>query len=96
MNAHFLDEYLIPCGFKAVTGYDCLGCGAQRAFVALLSGALGESWRLYPPLILLIATFIFTLLHLKFKFEKGAVIIKCLFIATVIAMLVNYLVKMIF
>lgn len=96
MTVPFLEQYLIPCGFKAITGYDCLGCGAQRSFVALLSGNLSESWRLYPPLILLIITFIFALLHLKFKFEKGAVIIKYLFIATVITMLANYLVKMVF
>ena len=31
------------CTFKLITGYDCPGCGAQRAIHALLHGRLSEA-----------------------------------------------------
>lgn len=34
------------CPIKAVTGFDCPGCGSQRAFHALLHGDLAAAWRL--------------------------------------------------
>lgn len=33
------------CAFKMATGYDCPGCGSQRAIHALLSGDIGGAWR---------------------------------------------------
>lgn len=32
------------CPFKWATGFDCPGCGSQRAFRALLSGKPLEAW----------------------------------------------------
>lgn len=32
------------CVFKAVTGWDCPGCGTQRAVHALLHGRVAEAW----------------------------------------------------
>lgn len=31
------------CAFKLITGYDCPGCGAQRAIHALLHGRLSKA-----------------------------------------------------
>lgn len=36
------------CTFKALTGYDCPGCGFQRALHALLNGHIGEAWAYNP------------------------------------------------
>ena len=33
------------CPIKAVTGFDCPGCGSQRAFHALLHGDVAAAWR---------------------------------------------------
>lgn len=33
------------CVFKALTGFDCPGCGSQRALHALLNGRIAEAWR---------------------------------------------------
>ncbi len=33
------------CAFKAFTGYDCPGCGFQRALHALLHGDVADAWR---------------------------------------------------
>ncbi|MCM1292490.1 MAG: DUF2752 domain-containing protein [Bacteroides sp.] len=32
------------CFIKSLTGYDCPGCGSQRAFHALLHGRLADAW----------------------------------------------------
>lgn len=36
------------CMFRLLTGYDCPGCGSQRALHALLHGRIGEAWGLNP------------------------------------------------
>lgn len=36
------------CLFRLLTGYDCPGCGSQRAFHALLHGRLAEAWGYNP------------------------------------------------
>ena len=39
------DHAFIPkCPFKLVTGFDCPGCGFQRAVHALLHGRIAEAW----------------------------------------------------
>lgn len=32
------------CIFKSITGYDCPGCGSQRALHALLTGDISAAW----------------------------------------------------
>ena len=40
---------LMPrCTFKLMTGYDCPGCGFQRALHALLHGRAAEAWGYNP------------------------------------------------
>lgn len=36
------------CAFRYLTGYDCPGCGSQRAFHALLHGRVAEAWGYNP------------------------------------------------
>lgn len=38
------------CVFKALTGYECPGCGTQRAIHALFSGRFVEAWSFNPAL----------------------------------------------
>lgn len=42
------------CTFKALTGYDCPGCGFQRALHAALHGQFAEAWSYNPILFFLI------------------------------------------
>ena len=47
------DGGLFPrCAFKAITGWDCPGCGSQRALHALLHGHVAEAWRANPYFLL--------------------------------------------
>lgn len=42
------------CILKTITGYDCPGCGAQRALHALLHGHIAMAWHYNPALFILI------------------------------------------
>jgi len=46
-------QILIPCVWKAISGYNCPGCGLTHAFIALLQLRWQEAW-LENPLIYLI------------------------------------------
>lgn len=46
--------YFPRCIFKTITGYDCPGCGSQRAIHALLNGHFAEAWHYNALMILAI------------------------------------------
>ncbi len=61
--------YFLKCPLKSVTGYECAGCGAQRAFHELLHLRLRDAFRLNP---LFVITFpIATLIWIILQFCKG-------------------------
>jgi hypothetical protein len=92
---HWLENHLLACPYKTLSGYDCPGCGMQRSFIELLKGHFTESLYLYPALLPVIFTLGFTALHLKFKFKNGAGYIKYAFLFSVIVIGINYIIKMI-
>lgn len=47
-------EVAPKCVFRQLTGWDCPGCGSQRAFHALLHGRIGEAWGYNPALFFMI------------------------------------------
>jgi len=58
----WLQNHLLTCPFKKLTGFDCPGCGFQRSIIALLQGDLFKSLALYPatiPIFLIALTGIF-------------------------------------
>ncbi len=44
-------RFLPRCPFKLLTGWDCPGCGFQRAAHALLHGEWDKAWRFNPFLV---------------------------------------------
>ena len=65
----------------------------QTAFILLLKGELIESLKTYPALIPVMFLFSFLILHIIFKFRKGAVVLKISFIFTVSIMVLSYIIK---
>jgi hypothetical protein len=84
---------MLPCPIHQFTGYECPGCGMQRAIIELLKGNLWESILAYPALIPLILMFIFLIIHLVKDLQHGAKILKYLFIINAIIISLNYLIK---
>ena len=90
---HWLENHLLTCPFKQLTGIDCPGCGIQRSLIALMKGDLLTSFKLYPATLPILALFFFTLVHLKFELKNGAFVIKMLYIGVTLIIVINYIYK---
>jgi hypothetical protein len=90
---NWLENNMQTCAFKQMTGKDCPGCGSQRSFFLLLKGQIGESICMYPALIPIIILFLFLIVHLIFKFNKGGTFLKYNFIVVMSIIVVSYLFK---
>ena len=91
----WIEEHSQPCFYKEHFGFECPGCGFQRAFIELLKGNIWESFKLYPALIPLFFLIVLLLFHLKFRFKHGAIFIKLWFIFTITLLVGNYFFKLI-
>jgi hypothetical protein len=90
---HWMGQHLFSCPSKKFLHIECPGCGFQRSLICLLDGRLADSLSLYPATIPLLSLLIFTGMHLKFKFQYGALIIKYLQVSVAIVILVFYIYK---
>lgn len=91
---NWLQNHLISCPFKALTGIDCPGCGFQRSLLALIKGDLVQSWHFYPPTILILVLFITTYFLRNLQIKNSNLIIKIMAIVVGNFIFINYLVKM--
>jgi hypothetical protein len=90
----WLEQHMMSCPYKMMSGYDCPGCGMQRSVIELLKGNFTESIYFYPALFPVLITLGLTVLHLKFKFRNGAAYVKYSFLFTVCIAMINYIVKL--
>jgi hypothetical protein len=91
---HWLQNHLIPCPFKYLTGIDCPGCGFQRSVMALFQGDLQKSFALYPPAIPLLLFFAYGIADAFIKLDTPtSAVKKTLFMFVGSIVLVSYLVK---
>ncbi|WP_461631839.1 DUF2752 domain-containing protein [Labilibaculum euxinus] len=88
---NWLENNLATCTFQKHFGIACPGCGLQTSLLALLKGDIWESIHLYPALIPMLSILSLLLLHLKFKFSWGTVILKYLFFLSVLLILFSYI-----
>ncbi len=92
---NWLENNLLACPYKKYFDIDCMGCGMQRAFIALLKGNFVESFLIYPPLLSIIIMLLLLPLHIIFKFKHGAAWLKYLFIFNIAVVIINFIVKII-
>ena len=88
-----LDNYMIPCLSKTLFGFECMGCGFQRALLLIWRGQFIEAFYMYAaiyPLFFLLAYLILTRFY-KFKhYSKGINLLSIISIATII---ISYTIK---
>jgi hypothetical protein len=90
----WLQNHLLTCPFKKLTGIDCPGCGFQRSVIALMQGNLNESLHYYPATIPLILATIFTICESRFKFDKKGYVKNGLYVFTGFIIIGSYILKM--
>lgn len=90
-----VENFMLPCLTKKFLGFDCPGCGLQRSLAFLIQGDFVASIKMYPALFPMLLLFIF--MGLKYlvtiKFENT--ITYGLLLITVIAILTNFILKLI-
>ena len=88
------ENYMLPCLNKTLFGFDCMGCGFQRALFAVFQGQFIKALWLYPaifPLLLLATTVVLSKFY-KFNFyQKTINLLSLISIGTII---INYLIKL--
>ena len=91
-----LEDFMIPCLSKALFGYECMGCGFQRALVFLWNGSFLEAFYMYAAIYPLIGLFCYLLVTRFYKFQhykKGINVLSILSITTII---ISYTIKQLF
>lgn len=91
----WLEQHLFTCTIKSNFGFDCPGCGLQRAFIELLKGNLYESLSYHIALIPFLVTIILLIVQLIKKFNNGGTWVMWAFIVTSGLTFVQYVVKQI-
>jgi Protein of unknown function (DUF2752) len=89
------ESHMLACPSKKYLHIECPGCGFQRSCIALLKGNFADSLTLYPATIPILVLFLFTSLHLKYQFSRGAMIIKYLQLFSAIVIVVFYIYKIV-
>ncbi len=62
-----LEDYMLPCLSKKFLGFDCLGCGLQRAIIAFLHGDFVTAFKMYPAIYSLLLFGGFILVNFFYK-----------------------------
>jgi hypothetical protein len=89
----WLEDHLLDCPMKALTGCDCPGCGMQRSILLMLRGDWTASIAMHPAGIPTAVMVLFLLAHLKWKFSFGAAVLKWMFIFVATITTINYILK---
>ncbi|WP_094572099.1 DUF2752 domain-containing protein [Mucilaginibacter xinganensis] len=90
----WLQNHLLPCPFKYLTGIDCPGCGFQRSLIALMQGNFQKSIMLYPAAIPLLLFFLYGIADKFCGLDNSKNIVKkTLFILVGSIILVSYGIK---
>lgn len=62
-------QWFPTCPVKALTGFDCPGCGSQRAFHAILNGDIAAAWHFNAGVFFAIPAAVFYII-LDFRRER--------------------------
>jgi Protein of unknown function (DUF2752) len=91
---------MLPCVSKKIFGVDCLGCGAQRAFLLVLKGEFHAAFIMFPAIYTTILFILFAILLLvdkKQRFFAGKLnyhkMVVFLAISNALIMIISYIYK---
>lgn len=85
---------MLPCLTKTFFGFECPGCGTQRALYFLFNGELLMAFKMYPAIYTLIPLFLVIGINIFFKFKYATKIISVLAITSAIIIIISYIYKL--
>jgi hypothetical protein len=94
-----MEEFMLPCLNKQLFGFDCLGCGAQRAFFLVFKGEFVAAFKMFPAIytIFILLLFLVTNLFLKFKgdwyIKAGLIVLNAVIIIGAYIYKLNYMIN---
>lgn len=88
-----LQEYMLPCLNKKLFGFDCMGCGLQRSLSFLFHGEIIEAFKMYPAIFTLLPLGLLIVTSFFYKFKNINKIINGLAIASVLIIIISFIVK---
>lgn len=84
---------MIPCMNKKIFGFDCPGCGIQRAFAMIFRGDFTDAFFMFPAIYTTILFFIFIGLNFLDKSRNYHKLIISFAIINAIIIIVSYIHK---
>ncbi len=90
------ESYMLPCLNKKLFGFECMGCGIQRAMVLLIHGDFIAAFKMYPAIYTLIPLLFFISVNLFYKFKLLHKIINYLAIASILIIIISFIAKLIY
>jgi len=89
----YTSDYIIPCMYKSISGKECMGCGTQRAAVALSRGEWQDSLALNPAIIPLGITLGLLIIYLITRKQALIRYLVAIFIFTAAIMVLHFIFK---
>ena len=90
----WLQNNLLPCPFKKLTGWDCPLCGLQRAVLAILNGDMIKSLQIYPATIPLLIAVALGFPAIKKRVQPGPVLMRAVYLIALLTVIGSYGYKM--
>lgn len=84
---------MLPCLNKKLLGFDCFGCGIQRALALILDGEFSSAFYMYPAIYTLLLLFGLVAINAFKNFRFGTKIITILAIINGILMVTSFVIK---
>ena len=88
------EKYMLPCLNKKLFGFECLGCGAQRAVVLLFQGQFVEAFKIYPAILFIIPLVIIVAINIFYKFKSASKLIRIFAVLSLVTIIISYIIKM--
>ena len=87
------EEYMLPCLNKKLFGFECMGCGLQRSLNLLFHGDFVAAFKMYPAIFTLIPLALLIGVSFFYKFKYSNKTINGLAIATVLIIIISFIIK---
>lgn len=88
-----IEDFMLPCMHKSLFGFECMGCGTQRALYLLMNGQFIEAFYMFPAIYTTILFFVVVGLNFIDKSRNYHKIIISLAIINALIMIIAYFYK---